>query len=385
MSKILNCSGVRPIVALFLSFIVSLPANAAVPIPAAPDLPVRAHILVDFDSGRVLTSLNADQKLEPASLTKLMTAYAVFVALRDGRMQLGEEIAISEKAWRAEGSRSFVEVGKRIPAEALIKGMIVQSGNDASIALAERVGGSEDGFAAMMNEYARRLGMANSHFTNATGLPDPALYVTARDMATLARALIREFPQYYKWYSLRDFVYNGISQPNRNGLLARDPTVDGLKTGHTETAGYCLVSSALRNRMRLVSVVLGTPSIKAREDASATLLNYGYTFFETVKVHAAGDTILKPRVYKGAVAETAAVLRQNLFVTVGRSEGVKVQAAASLREPLIAPLPANVAIGEITVRDGADVVAKVPLFPVKTVAAGGWWTRASDTVSLWFR
>ncbi len=370
--------------ALFFSA-VSLTTRAAVPIPAPPDLPVRAHILVDHDSGRVLASLNADQRLEPASLTKLMTAYAVFVALRENRLQLSEEIVISERAWRAEGSRSFVEVGKRIPAEVLLKGMIVQSGNDASIALAERVGGSEQAFATMMNEYARRLGMANSHFVNATGLPDPALYVTARDMATLSRAMIREFPQYYKWYSLREFGWNGISQPNRNGLLTRDPTVDGIKTGHTDSAGYCLVSSALRNRMRLISVVLGTPSIKAREDASAALINYGYTFFETVKVHTAGDVILKPRVYKGASAATAAVLRQNLFATVGRGEGVKVTASASVREPLIAPLPANVAIGELTVRDGADVVARVPLFPVKAIAAGGWWTRISDSVSLWFR
>lgn len=375
----------RSVCAAILLSSVSLAARAVVPIPSPPDLPVRAHILIDHDSGRVLASLNADQRLEPASLTKLMTAYAVFVALRDNRLQLAEEIPISERAWRAEGSRSFVEVGKRIPAEVLIKGMIVQSGNDASIALAERVGGSEQAFATMMNEYAHRLGMANSHFVNATGLPDPALYVTARDMATLSRALIREFPQYYKWYSLREFVWNGIAQPNRNGLLSRDPTVDGIKTGHTESAGYCLISSAIRNRMRLVSVVLGTPSIKAREDASAALLNYGFTFFETVKVHAAGDVILKPRVYKGASADTAAVLRQNLFVTVGRGEGVKVTASASVREPLVAPLPANVAIGELTVRDGTDIVARVPLFPTKAVTAGGWWTRLSDSVALWFR
>ncbi len=381
MLKITSWCGASLIAALF----VSLPAAAAVPIPAPPDVPVRAHILIDFDSGRVLASLNADQKLEPASLTKLMTAYAVFVALREGRLQLTDGVVISEKAWRMEGSRSFIEVGKQIPAEVLLKGMIVQSGNDASIALAERVGGSEAGFVSMMNEYARRLGMANSHFTNATGLPDPALYVTARDMATLARALIREFPQYYKWYSQREFVWNDIRQPNRNGLLSRDPTVDGMKTGHTESAGYCLVSSALRNRMRLISVVLGSDSIKAREDASAALLNYGYTFFETVKVHSAGDTILKPRVYKGASADVSAALQRNVFVTVGRGEGVKVQATATVREPLIAPLQTNVAIGELAVRDGADIVAKVPLYPARAVAAGGWWTRATDTVALWFR
>jgi D-alanyl-D-alanine carboxypeptidase (penicillin-binding protein 5/6) len=374
----------RSVCAIALSLFVSFSASAAVPIPSAPDLPVRAHILVDHDSGRVLASLNADQRLEPASLTKLMTAHVVFSALRDKRLPLDEEIPISEKAWRAEGSRSFVEVGRRIPVEVLIKGMIVQSGNDATIALAERVGGSEPGFVTLMNDAAQKLGMKNSHFANSTGLPDPALYVTARDMSLLARALIREFPDYYKWYALRDYEWNGIRQPNRNGLLSRDPTVDGLKTGHTESAGYCLVSSALRGRMRLVSVVLGTPSIKAREDASAALLNYGYNFYETVKVHSAGDTLLKPRVYKGASEATAVVVRQNLYVTVGRGQGVNVKSSATVRAPLIAPLPGNVAVGELQVRDGSDVVARVPLFPAKTVAEGGWWTRTTDSVSLWF-
>lgn len=368
-----------------LLLLVSSLSQAAVPIPAAPDLPVKAHVLVDHDSGRVLASLNPDQRLEPASLTKLMTAYAVFTALREKRLNLDEQVAISERAWRAEGSRSFVEVGKRIPVEVLIKGMIVQSGNDATIALAERVGGSEAAFASMMNAYAKRLGMTGSHFTNSTGLPDPELYVTARDLASLSRALIREFPQYYQWYSLREYGWNGISQPNRNGLLTRDSSVDGIKTGHTESAGYCLVSSALRNRMRLISVVLGTPSIKAREDASAALLNYGFTFYETVQVHKAGDVILKPRVYKGAVEEIGASLRRPVFVTVGRGEGVKVTSKAAVREPLIAPLAASRAIGEITVRDGSDVVAKVPLYPSQAVAGGGWWSRVTDSIALWFR
>jgi D-alanyl-D-alanine carboxypeptidase (penicillin-binding protein 5/6) len=366
-------------------WLVSSLALAAVPIPAAPDLPVKAHLLIDQNSGRVLASLNPDQKLEPASLTKLMTAYAVFTALRENRLKLDEDVPISERAWRTEGSRSFVEVGKRIPAEVLIKGMIVQSGNDATIALAERVGGSESAFASMMNAYAKRLGMSGSHFTNSTGLPDAEQYVTARDLATLSRALIREFPEYYKWYSLREFGWNGITQPNRNGLLARDSTVDGIKTGHTDSAGYCLVSSALRNRMRLISVVMGTNSIKAREDASAALLNHGFTFYETVRVHKAGDVILKPAVYKGTAEQVDASLRRNVYVTVGRGEGVKVTSNATVREPLIAPLAAGTAIGELTVRDGNDEVAKIPLYPAQAVALGGWWTRLSDSVALWFR
>jgi D-alanyl-D-alanine carboxypeptidase (penicillin-binding protein 5/6) len=372
--------------AVTLALLLALPAaaQAAVPIPKPPGIDARGYVLLDHASGRVLAEQRADERMEPASITKLMTAYAVFKALAEKRLALDEPVTISERAWRAEGSRTFVEVGTRVPAETLIKGMIVQSGNDATIALAERVGGTEDGFAQLMNEYASRLGMKDTNFTNSTGLPDPDLYTTARDIATLSRAMIREFPQYYRWYSLREFTWNGITQPNRNGLLDRDPSVDGIKTGHTDSAGYCLVTSAKRRDMRLISVVLGSKSMKSREDASAALLNYGFTFFETVRVRSAGETVLQPRVYKGAADSVALAPARDVLVTLGRGSAGNLRTEATARDPLIAPLAANAQAGELLVRDGDDIVARVPLFPRQAVPEGGLWSRVTDSVALWF-
>ena len=269
--------------------------SAAVPIPKPPAIDARAYVLIDFQSGRVLADYKADVQSEPASITKLMTGYGVFRALREKRLSLNDNVTISEHAWKAEGSRTFAQVGTQIPVDTLIKGMIVQSGNDATIALAEKLGGTEDGFVQMMNSYAAELGLKNSHFDNSWGGPGPTHYMSAHDIATLSRVLIRDFPEEYKLYSLREFEWNGIKQQNRNGLLARDPSVDGIKTGHTESAGYCLASSAKRGGMRLISVVLGTQSFKAREDASAALLNYGFTFFETVKAKAPPTSCSSPR------------------------------------------------------------------------------------------
>jgi D-alanyl-D-alanine carboxypeptidase (penicillin-binding protein 5/6) len=361
-------------------------AQAASPIPKAPEVNARSYLLVDHFSGRVLAQDHADQRAEPASLTKLMTAYVVFQALAEGRLKLTDTVTISEHAWRTGGSRSFVQVGKQIPADILIKGMIVQSGNDASIALAEKVGGTEAAFAQMMNEYARRLGMKSSNFENSDGMPAPNHYTTARDTATLANALIREFPQYYPLFSLREFMWNNIRQDNRNGLLSKDPSVDGLKTGHTDSAGYCLATSANRNGMRLVSVVMGAPSVKAREDASAALLNYGYTFFETIRVKAARETVLKPRVYKSAGEFAAIGVPFDLYATVGRGQGTAVRTSARLSgEPLIAPLAAGKPVGELTVADGTgEVIARAPLMPLVAVPQGGLWTRTADSVALWF-
>jgi D-alanyl-D-alanine carboxypeptidase (penicillin-binding protein 5/6) len=384
----LSFPSLRPVALLaagLLLWIASSAAQAAVPIPKPPSVDARGYILLDHASGRVLAEQNADERMEPASITKLMTAYAVFKALAEKRLAIDEPVTISARAWRAEGSRTFLQVGTQVPAEVLIKGMIVQSGNDATIALAERVGGTEEAFAQLMNEYAKRLGMNSSNFTNSTGLPDPNLYTTARDIATLARAMIREFPQYYRWYSLREFTWNNITQPNRNGLLARDPSVDGIKTGHTSSAGYCLVTSANRRNMRLISVVLGSSSIKAREDASAALLNYGYTFYETVRVKAAGETILQPRVYKGSVEAVAVAPARDVLVTLGRGSAGNLRTEATVREPLIAPLAANAVVGELVVRDGTDIIARVPLFPKTAVAEGGLWSRLTDGVALWFR
>ena len=361
------------------------PLQAAVPIPKPPSVDARGYILIDHASGRMLAGLKPDERMEPASITKLMTAYAVFKAIAEKRLSLDEPVTISERAWKSEGSRTFVQVGTQVPTEVLIKGMIVQSGNDATVALAERVGGTEEAFAQLMNEYAKRLGMKDSNFTNSTGMPDPNLYTTARDIATLSRALIREFPQWYRWYSLREFSWNNIRQPNRNGLLGRDPSVDGIKTGHTDSAGYCLVTSANRGNMRLISVVFGSTSMKAREDASAALLNYGYTFYETVKLKSAGETIVTPRVYKGSVEAIAVTTARDVLVTLGRGAAGNLRTSATLREPLIAPLAANAQVGELAVTDGNDVIARIPLYPAKAVPAGGLWSRMSDSIALWLR
>ncbi len=357
---------------------------AAPPMAAPPAIEARNWVLVDFASGQSLAENYADQRVEPASLTKLMSAYVVFSALRDGRLKMNEEVLISEHAWRAEGSRTFVQVGTRVPVEVLVKGMIVQSGNDATIALAERVGGSEPAFVQMMNAYALRLGMNGTHFEDASGLPSPTHYSTARDLATLSRAIIRDFPQYYGIYSMREYTWNNIRQENRNGLLERDSTVDGIKTGHTDSAGYCLISSALRSGMRLVSVVLGAKSVGARESGSAALLTYGYNFYEAVTVKNAGEMVLKPRVYKGTEQYVAVAPINAVQVMVPRGQGTTVTTRASVRGPLLAPLPAGTAVGELQVDVAGKTVARVPLYPVADVAEGGLWRRMIDTISLWF-
>ena len=361
-------------------------AAAAAPtaIPPPPELTARSFIVMDYDSGRVLAAREPDARQEPASLTKLMAAYAVFKALAEGRIKLDGLVTISESAWKQEGSRMFVQVGKQVPVEALIQGMIVQSGNDATVALAEHVGGTEATFVQMMNTYAKELGMTGSHFTNSAGMPDPEHYMTARDAAILTVALIHEFPEYYKWYSQKEFTWNGITQQNRNGLLWRDPSVDGVKTGHTETAGYCLVTSAKRDGMRLVAVVLGTQSMRAREDANAALLNYGFNFFETRRVYAAGQPLTSARVWKGAQPEVGLALKRDLYVTGQRGQVGSVQAEFELPERLVAPLSMNTPLGKARiVVDGATIAAH-DLYPAEDVPAGGIFRRASDTVRLWF-
>ncbi|HET9473999.1 MAG TPA: D-alanyl-D-alanine carboxypeptidase family protein [Steroidobacteraceae bacterium] len=376
------------LIPLFLFAFASFSAQAAVPIPRPPALDARAYVLIDHDTGRVIAADKADLQMEPASITKLMTAYIVFVALREKRLSLGEEVLVSENAWRTGGSASggsttFLEVNSRVPVEVLIKGMIIQSGNDATIALAEKLGGTEAGFVQMMNEYARRLGMTNTNFENSWGAPGTKHYSSAQDLATLSRALIREFPDYYRWYSEREFTWNRHTQQNRNGLLARDPSVDGIKTGHTKTAGYGLASSAKRGDMRLISVVLGTNGFKAREDASAALLNYGFTFYETVKAKAAGEVVLKPEVYKGEEEMVTLVPARDVYVTVGRGSVSQLKSTATVKEPVVAPIKAGQALGELTVSDGKEVIARVPLVAKEAVPEGGWWTRMVDGIALW--
>ena len=369
----------------------SLPVLAGqAPVPTPPTVPTTGYILMDNDSGRVLAEMRSDERMEPASITKLMTGYIVFHALREKRLALTDLVTVSEHAWRTGGSASggsttFLVLNSQVPVEVLIKGMIIQSGNDATIALAEKVGGSEGGFVQMMNEYAKRLGMKNTRFDNSWGGPSPNHYSTARDLATLSRAIIREYPQYYKWYSEREFTWNNIRQSNRNGLLYRDSSVDGIKTGHTESAKYCLVSSAKRGDMRLVSVVLGSPSERAREEASAALLNYGFTFFETVKLQQGGKAVLTPRIYKGASETVAVGSLRDISVTVQRGQSGTLTKQATVTSPLVAPLKARERVGEYTVSAGDEIVARVPLVALTAVEEGGFWHSMTDTVRLWFQ
>jgi D-alanyl-D-alanine carboxypeptidase (penicillin-binding protein 5/6) len=353
------------------------------PIPAPPQVPARGYYLIDYRTNQVLAASNENQRLEPASLTKLMTGYAVFHALKDGRIKLDDMVRISPYARSQEGSRMFIEVGTEVSVEDLIRGMIVQSGNDATVALAEHVAGSEPVFVDLMNQYAQQLGMTSTHFQNSPGMPGPEHYTTARDIAILSAALIREYPAYYKYYSEREFTWNKHTQPNRNGLLARDPSVDGIKTGHTKSAGYGLASSAQRNGMRLIAVVLGTDGFKAREDASAALLNYGFTFYETVKAKSAGDVVLKPEVYKGEEERVTLVPARDIWVTVGRGAAAGLKSTATVKEPLVAPIKKGQALGELVISDGKDVVARVPLVAQVEVPEGGWWTRMVDGIALW--
>jgi D-alanyl-D-alanine carboxypeptidase (penicillin-binding protein 5/6) len=357
----------------------------AAPIPPPPEVAGRSYVLIDHATGRVLAERNADQRVEPASITKLMTAYVAFRALAEGRLKLDEPIAISERAWRSEGSRTFLNVGDQVPAEVLLQGMIVQSGNDAAVAIAERLAGSEATFAQLMTEQAKQLGMKNSSFANATGLPDPALYTTARDIAILSRAMIREFPQFYRWYSQREFVWNNIRQGNRNGLLYRDPTVDGIKTGHTDSAGYCLASSAERNGTRMIATIFGTESPKVREDASAALLNYGFAFYETVTLRKAGEMVLRPRLYKGTEQDIVVAPQSNVSATIARGNLSRLRTVTRVEEPLIAPLKAGQRVGEMQILDGKTVIRRVPLVVTTEAPMGGVWPRLRDTIALWFR
>jgi D-alanyl-D-alanine carboxypeptidase (penicillin-binding protein 5/6) len=359
------------------------PALKPPPIPAAPQVNARGYYLMDFTSGQVLAETNADQRLEPASLTKLMSAYAIFHALKDGRIKLTDEVRISKHARDQDGSRMFVEVGTVVTVENLIQGLIVQSGNDATVALAEHVAGSEPVFVDLMNQYAQRLGLASTHFQNAPGMPSPEHYTTARDIAVLSAALIRDYPEYYKWYSQRSFTWNKITQPNRNGLLERDPTVDGLKTGHTDTAGYCLVSSAKRGDMRLVSVVMGSPSVSAREDASAALLNYGFNFYQTRKLYDANATVLTLPIWKGTADTVKLGVTHDVYTIVPRGQDSALSAAADVPEPLLAPLARANEVGKLRVMLGDKTLGTYSLHPVEDVGEAGFFSRMIDDVKLW--
>jgi len=321
------------------------PNTGARPVPAAPQLGAESYLLMDFNSGRILVEQKPDLQVEPASITKLMTSYVVFRELDEGNITLDETAAVSERAWRTGGSRMFIEPDMRVTVEDLIRGMIIQSGNDACVALAEHIAGSEEAFASLMNHYADVLQMTGTHFMNSTGLPDPQHYTTARDIVVLSAAIIGEFPEYYTWYSEKEFTFNNIRQHNRNTLLWRDPAIDGLKTGHTEAAGYCLATSAKRDGMRLLSAVMGSSSESSRASESQTLLNYGFRFFETVQLYQAGQELARSHVWKGLTEEVALGLEQALFATIPRGRYDDLDAQVEIQTELSAPLDAGVTVG----------------------------------------
>ncbi len=353
------------------------------PTPAPPVIGATSYLMIDAKSGRELASLKPDTPIPPASLTKLMTTYVVFHAIEDGRITLEDEVTVSENAWRMQGSRMFIEVGNRVSVKNLLLGVIVQSGNDASVALAEHVAGSEAVFAEMMNQYAQQLGMASTHFVNATGWPDDEHYSSARDLAILARALIEEFPEHYKWHAIKEFTWADITQPNRNRLLWRDDSVDGLKTGHTEAAGYCLVASAERDGMRVISVVVGTASDKARIDGSQALINYGFRFFETRLLYKAGEEIARARVWKSANEYSPLGVMEDLYITVPRGAYDSLESVHNMPAVIEAPVATGQPLGEIKVSLDEEVLLQEQLRALTDNPSGSLWQRAVDTVMLW--
>ena len=364
----------------------AVPGAAAVaPAISPPAVAAAAHVLVDLASGQTLVAANADEKRDPASLTKLMTAYLAFGALRQKAIVPSQMVSVSQKAWRAEGSRMFIEPRRTVSVEELLKGMIVQSGNDASIALAELIGGSEEQFVVTMNEAAARLGMANTRFANATGLSGPQHHSTAEDLAKLAGALIRDYPEYYPLYALKEFRYNNITQANRNRLLWTDPHVDGVKTGHTEQAGWCLIASARRGERRLLSVVLGAASDAVRAAESQKLLNYGFQAFDTVQLYQAGKPVAALDVWKGAARQVAAGFVADRHLTLPKGQAERLQLTLVAQERLIAPVQRGQRVGLVRVTLAGRTAAEFPLIALEDVGTASLLGRAWDTVRLWFK
>ncbi|MCM8612644.1 D-alanyl-D-alanine carboxypeptidase family protein [Accumulibacter sp.] len=368
-----------------LLLILCLPLLAvAEQLPTPPSLAARSWLLVDVASGQTLTAQAPDLRLEPASLTKLMTAYLTFAAIRQGTLKLEQTVPVSQKAWKTGGSKMFIQVGTQVKVDDLLKGMIVQSGNDACVALAEAIAGDEENFAQMMNREAQRLGMKNSNFRNASGLPDPQHFTTAGDLALLAAALIRDFPEdYARYYSLREFRYNNITQPNRNRLLHIDPSVDGLKTGHTEAAGYCLVSSAKRGPRRLLSVVLGAASDSTRTQESLKLLNYGFQFYDAVQLYARNEAVATLKVWKGQQSTVKVGFTSDLVLTVPKGFGPRIRSELVSPQTLIAPIAAGQALGTLKLSLDDKPFGEYPVLALEAVPAAGIIGRMVDTIRLW--
>ncbi len=371
---------------LFIALLLLPLFNAIAQVAPPPALAVKAYLLKDFNSGSIIASSNKDERIEPASLTKIMTAYLTFDAIQHDHLKLDQTLPVSEKAWKVEGSKMFIDPKTPVSVDELLHGMIIQSGNDASITLAIGVAGSEEQFADMMNKQATKLGMTNTHFMNATGLPDKDHYTTAQDLATLATALIRDFPQeYHRLYSVKEYTYNKITQPNRNRLLWLDTSVDGMKTGHTDTAGYCLIASSKHGESRLVSVVLGAESEAARATESQKLLNYGFQFYESTLVYKQTQTVNTLRVYKGQDKTLAATVANNFYLTLPKGDYVRVKASMTSQQPLIAPIKAGQEIGKITFSLDGKTINEQKLVAAKSIAEAGFFGRIIDSVRLLVR
>lgn len=360
-------------------------ARAETMIPRPPQVEARSYLLLDARSGQILVEHDANKELPPASLTKMMTAYLVEKEIQSGNIKEQDMVPISVKAWRMGGSRMFVKEGTRVPLIDLLKGVIVQSGNDASVALAEYVAGSEDAFADLMNNQARQLGMNNTHFVNATGWPAENHYTTAHDLAWLARAIIRDYPEHYDIYAEKEFTYNGITQPNRNLLLWRDESVDGLKTGHTEEAGYCLVSSAKQDGMRLIAVVMGTDSEAARARESQKLLSYGFRFYETYEGYGAEDVLDTPEVWLGEADQVRLGLDEALVLTIPKGSRDQLKAEMTIQPELRAPIQKGQQYGTLTVRLGDEQLVERPLVALEAVEQAGFFSRIWDHIVLFFK
>lgn len=376
MLKLLRCT------ALIVSALIPLSAAAEVIPP--PQVDARAWLLVDHESGKVLAESRPDERVEPASLTKLMTAYLTFKALKNNQLKPNQVVPVSVKAWKTGGSKMFIAPDKPVTVDELLRGMIIQSGNDACVALAEAIAGSEEAFAQMMTREAQRLGLTGTAYRNSTGLTEEGHYTTARDLTLLARAMIHDFPEYYPLYSTLDYTYNNIRQGNRNRLMTMDASVDGIKTGHTDAAGWCLVSSAKRDGRRVLSVLLGAPSENGRIESSRSLINYAFNAYENVKLAAAGESLAQPAVYKGAAASVSLGVAADALYTVPRGQGAKLAREIVVATPVIAPIAAGQPLGTLKVTLDGQPVGEYPLVAQTAVEEGGFFRRIWDTLRLWF-
>jgi D-alanyl-D-alanine carboxypeptidase (penicillin-binding protein 5/6) len=349
-----------------------------------PDVAARSWMLVDFESGWILGSKDSDLRIEPASLTKLMTGYLVFDALSKDEIKLDDKVYVSKKAWKTGGSRMFIQVDSHVDVESLLKGLIIQSGNDAAVALAEHLGGSEEGFAVRMNHKAAELGMVNSHFTNSNGLPDPEHYSTAEDIVILGRALIRNFPDFFSLYSTKEYTYNDITQKNRNTLLWRDPSVDGLKTGYTKAAGYCLVGTAKRADMRLIAIVTGAESRKTRADAVQSLLQYGYAAYDGLLLYQPGSEVTSVPLWMGEQSNASISVNRHLGLVYPKGQREKLSASLDIPESLEAPVESGTDVGAIMVKYNGEALLQQRLYTNTEYAEGPWWSKLLDSVKRLF-